>query len=162
MTQDGSSHWSLLDLPYWPYLWMRTVSFSFFSLIFSFVTICGIVHHYFNNWIRHLFDRLLQTMAPRVLCHYCESANTSLPYVYIYIVRELHALFFLSLSLSPSLARHRLTLDCIRIPGVQRDQSFTRCNHSAHQSERWVADSARWCQSTYVWPGARRLHNIAP
>lgn len=76
-----------------------------YTLIFSFVTICGRVHHYLNNWIRHLFDCLPQ----RVLYHYCESTNTSLPYVCISASRTSRVVFMLSISCKtqPHLGLHK-------------------------------------------------------
>ena len=91
-----------------------------YTRILSFITICGVVHHYLKNWIRHLWDCLPQTMAQRLFYRCCESANSTLPYVCIYASRTSEVVFLFSLS--P--ARHSLTSDCIRIPGVQRDRRF--------------------------------------
>ena len=91
-----------------------------YTLILSFITICGAVHHYLKNWIWHLLDCLPQTMAQRLFNRCCESANSTLPYVCIYASRTSEVVFLFSLS--P--ARHSLTSDCIRIPGVRGDRRF--------------------------------------
>lgn len=86
----------------------------------------------------------------------CKTSQIPVYHMHVFIPTELQLFLF-----SLPLARLRPTLGCVRIPGVRWDESFTRRSHSDHQSGRWVADSARRCLSTYVWPGARRLHKIA-